>query len=389
MSITNLTPTNINQVKQLLEITNTNSPNTPTWTDAENQLEELLWSFDEAGGLKSTRLKYYSSGIFDLIIPIILSEPGKHTNDVLEGAWSLINRGMGTNDVNEQDNIETITKGVELGFIELAVRELRFRPLRYGGKLMYRASLAVLSPAGYGNFTNHVISSGVLAACLDLIRDGGDLENAIDLSNLDTVISVLNNITRFNPTSIRILPNLAEAVQPYLPLLTRQGNDDILMLGFSAAKLLIRLYGKDESSKVIAENPVILDFYPKIMRELMDVGAARNYLLYNSYWKLGGVALDLSLISMSDTNKQLLVPVVPLMLEMMVLHHNSDRSLLRFGLVFLSQIVLDDSCLVELQKDKERRMKAIQSIILSDKEQDKETLSLLKVVMNVVFPSAS
>jgi hypothetical protein len=383
----NLTPANVKMVKTLLEVANKNVPNSTAWNDAQNKLDDLLWSFDESGGLKPTRLKYYNSGIYNLITPIILDEEGKHTNQILEAAWSLINRGMGINDVKEQDNIETVTKGIDSGFIELAIRELRFRPLRYDGKLMYRAFLTLQNTAAYTNFTNRVASSGAPLACLELIRVGGNVENETTRKNLTIAIVTLNNLARFNTEPVKSLPGVIDAVKPYLPLLTREGNDEMIVLGFFAARLLIRLYGKDDSSKVIMENPIILDFYPKLMRKVMDVGAARNYSLYSSYWALAGITLDLSLISKSDTNKQLLVPIVPLMLEMMALHHNGDRDLLRYGVVFFSQVSFDDSCLIELKKNEER-VKVIQGIILSDKEHDKETLSLLGVVMNAVFPSS-
>jgi hypothetical protein len=386
MSAINLTPPNIKKVKDLLEVANKNVPGSTVWHDVENKLEDLMWSFRVVDAPKVDRLKYYSSGIFDAVIPIINADAGKHVNEVLHGAWSMVDSAMGSSEINEQDKIETLTKGVELGFIELAVRELRFRPLRYNGKLMDMAFLALQNTAPYSNFTNRLLSSRAPLACLDLIREGGDLENETERGNLSTAIIVLNSIAGRDVEPIKDLPGVVDAVKPYLPLLTQEGNNDVIMLGFRVARLLIRLYGKDESSKVILENPVILEFYPKFMRKVMDVGATKNYLLYNSYWKLVGIALDLSLISKSDTNKELLVPIVPLMLEMMALHHNGDRDLLRYGVIFLSQVSFDESCLIQLQKDKPR-IKIIQGIILSDKEHDKETLSLLGVVMNAVFPS--
>jgi hypothetical protein len=385
-SIKNLTPANIKKVKELLATANKNEPGSTAWNDAENQLKNLYLSFwEDDTRLKATRMKYYSSGIYESVISTIQGDPGKHTDEVLFNAWLMIECGMVT-DVNEQDNLETVTKGVELGFIELAVRELRFRPLRYEGKIMDRAFIVLSNTGTRSNFTHRVISSGVPLACLELIREGGNVENETTRSILDGAISTLNSIASFSVEPIKVLPGLVDAVKPYLPLLAHEGSGEMISLGFDASRLLIRLYGKDDSSKVILENPVILDFYPKFMRQLMDVGAAKNYKLYGAYWKLAGVALDLSLISKSDTNKQLLVPIVPLMLEMMALHHNGNRELLRYGVIFLSQVSFDESCLSQLQKDKPR-IKIIQGIILSDKEQDKETLSLLGVVMNAVFPS--
>jgi hypothetical protein len=384
--VKNLTPENVKQVKTLLEVTNKNVPGSAAWNDAEDKLDDLLWSFWENEATKTIRLIYYNSGIFESLISIIQADTGKHTDYVLDRAWSLVECGMAVADINEQDNIETLTKGMELGFMELIVRELRFRPLRYDGRLVERAFTGLTGTASYSNFTNVVVSRGVPMACLELIREGGNTENETTRRNISYAISTLNHIARFNIDAIKILSGVVEAVKPYLPLITRKGDDKMMMLGFRVARLLIRLYGKDDSSKVILENPVILDFYPKFMRDVMNVGAAKNYFLYGSYWSLPGIALDLSLISMSDTNKQLLVPIVPLMLELMALHHNSNRDLLHYGVIFLSQVSFDESCLTELKKDKER-VKTVQGIILSDKEHDKETLSLLGVVMNAVFPS--
>jgi hypothetical protein len=387
MSIKNITPTAINQLKQSLQIANKNEPGSTAWNNAENKLARLLYSFwQEPDPPKLIRLKYFKSGIFEEIIKEIISaQESKHTNRTLDNAWSLINCCMAVPDINEQDKVETLAKGVELGFIELALRELRFRPLRYEGKLLARAFTVLCNTAAYSNFTNRLISNGTPLACLELIREGGNLENEIIHSNLNSAIRTLNNLSRFNVDVVKVLPGIVDAVQPYLLLLTRdEGDDDMIMFGFRVARLLIRLYGKDDSSKVIMENPAILEFYPTFMRKLMDVGHAKNYDLYGSYWNCANITFDLSLISMSDTNKQLLVPVIPLMLEMMALHHYGDCDLLWYGVMFLSQVLLDELCLAELKNNK-KRIKAVHEIISSDKEHGKETVSLLKDVMKVVF----
>jgi hypothetical protein len=382
----NLTSSNVKKVKELLSITDKNEPGSSAWENAEGKLRDLLYSFWTAEVSKSARLKYYSSGICNLLPSIITAPPGRHRDNVLRAAWAVVNCAMVAPDVNDHDNLETITKGVEIGFIELAVKELRYRPLRSEGDLMSSACTSLVSPASYPNFVNQVVAAGAPLACLEFIREGADIEDDTFNRIVRAVVGTLNHIARYSIDSVKVLPHIVDAVKPYLPLLTREGNSDILLLGFSSARLLIRVFGKDESSKVILENPVILEFYPKLMRKIMEIGVAGNYNLYNTYWILSGIALDLSLISMSDTNKQLLVPIVPLMLEMMAVHHNGDHDVLRYGVVFLSQVSFDESCLAQLQKDKPR-IKVIQGIILSDKEQDKETLSLLGVVMNAVFQS--
>jgi hypothetical protein len=122
-SIKNLTPANIKKVKDLLEVANKNVPGSTAWNDAENNLKNLLWSFwEDDTSLKANRLKYYSSGIFEAVISIVNADAGRHTNRVLENAWKNIECGCDASSLDELDNIETLTKGVNLGFIELAVR---------------------------------------------------------------------------------------------------------------------------------------------------------------------------------------------------------------------------------------------------------------------------
>jgi hypothetical protein len=385
----NITPTTIKKAKDLLEIVNKNQPHSSPWNDAERKLEDLFRSFWQQDTPKKIRLQYYGSGIYnEVLIPLINSPPGTHTDAVLCQAWALIDRSMSITDIHEQDNMETLEKGIQLGFIELAVRELRFRPLRYDGFLMKYAYIVLTAPSAYGKFINNLVSAGTPSACLQLIMDAKNTEDDTVRINLLNAIRTLSNMSRFNIDAVRALPGLLDVIKPHLPLLSRDDDDNLTLLGFNAARLLIRLYGKDDSSRIIMENPIILNFYPQLMRRVMDVGISQNYSLYGAYWKLAQIALDLSLISMSDTNKQLLVPIVPLMLEMMAFHHDGERDVLRYGVVFLSQVAFDESCLAELKKGQER-VKTIQGIILSDKEHDKETLSFLSVVMNTVFPPQS
>jgi hypothetical protein len=382
-----ITPSTVKKINDVLELVNKMEPHSTSWYEVEIKLENSLWRLRPAKApTKEIRLQYYSSGIFELIFLIIKSIPGKHTDGVLEAAWGVGQNGVIVPDVHEKDNIETLTKGVELGFVELAVRELSFRPLRCGGVLMDYAFSALANPASYSNFTNHLIEKGVPRTCLQLIRDGGNILDEITRSNLTRAIRTLNNIARFNVESIRMLPGLVDAVKPYLRLLRRhdEGNDDdddMIMLGFTVSKLLIKVYGKDDSSKIIMENPIILDFYPKFMRQVMDIGVNNNYKLFNTLWVLAGIALDLSLISTCNTNKQLLVPIVPLMLEMMLFHNNGDRDVIRYGVVFLSQIYLDEYCGNEI-RCKQEWLKQIQEIINSDREFDKETVVLVRDVVS-------
>jgi hypothetical protein len=391
-----LTPSNIKKAKELLQQCNKYQPGTSQWITNEEKLSSFLDDMitTDSELSKAERLKYYNSGIYDVATPIIAAELGKHQNRTVANAWLLIARLMAIPDTNEKDNVETLSKGVGMGFIELAVRELQFRPLRNDGEFLEYAFICIVAPAVYTEFVSRVIKSGAPLACLNLVREqqkeylSNINDSNVSESNLSDAMRTLNFVAGYDAEVVKHLPGLVDCVRQFLPLLSNEnGNDAQIMLGFSAARLLIRVFGKDDSSKVISENPIILQFYPQLLRKLCDVGPSKNYFLYSGYFKLAFVLLDLSLISMSDTNKSLLLPLVPLVIEMMVFHHNGNRDLLRHGMVFLSQVSFDESCLVALMTDKER-IKTIQGIVLSDKATDTETLSLLSVVMNAVFPSS-
>jgi hypothetical protein len=387
MSVANITPANIKKIKDLTEISSKNQPGSSQWTDAEDQIKTILWSMYIRGSPKDVRLKLYNSGLVELIIPLVQAPDGKHADSTLESVYGIFNSCMAATDSVDSDNVETLTRGVKLGLIEIAVKELQRRPLRYGGRLLWFAFGCINNPGSYPEFTKRIVSSGALPSCIELIREGGDLHDEVRRTIISTALGVLSFVARYDLDTARSLPGLVDAAHQYLPLLTRNGEDEMIMLGFGSSRLLIRTFGKDETSKVIQENPVILEFFPKLLRAVLDAGFKTNYLAYNSYWKVSGLCLDLSIMSLSDTNKKLLLPLVPLMIETMAFHINGDKEVIKHGMVFLSQVSFDESCLAAMVTDKER-IKTIQGIVLADKSYDKETLSLLSVVMNAVFPSA-
>jgi hypothetical protein len=385
-----LTPANIKQVQKLLEISSKNAPTTPAWADAETELSGLLFDFaPRHTPKKKERLLIYSSGIVEILTSILQEPTEKHQDETLEASWAILNSAMTDQDQNEKDNMETLRKGVNAGLIELATKELQYSPLRVHGSLMNYAFMALTEPCLYSEFAPRVMSSGAAVACVEFIRrDGGLLQqNPMIKQNINKAIATLNSCTRHQLVALRSVNGIAQAMYPFLPLLNREVDDSLVIIGFTAARLLIRLYGKDETSKVIEDNPVILEFYPKFIRKLMDVGAAKNYHLYGKVWVLAGISFDLSLMSKSDTLKKngSLVPFCPLLIEMLAHHYNHDVELMQHGIVFLSQVSFDEACLAALVKDK-KLIKDIQGIILGDKSFDKEILSLLSVVMNAVFP---
>jgi hypothetical protein len=389
--IPSLTPSNITKLKTYLNQSNQLQPQTPQWHSIQHQLSDLINEMIcHPAPNKSECLQYYNSGIFEeIIIPIINQSQSHpfhqpHSQITLENCWCIISRAMSSQDKNEFDNVHTLTRGVQLGFIDSTVRELKRRPIR--GEILIEAFTCLCSTAVYSEFTKIIIDSQAPLACLELIRDGGNIiHDDVIRSNIVDSFRILNSIAGYCSEPIRALPGLVDIVSNYLPLLTPEGNHQLIMVGFRAVKLLIRVSSNTDKRQIIEENSMILQFYPKFIRKLMDVGREKHsYLLYNTIWRIAGVSLDMSLIATSIGDKSLLVPLVPLMVELLAFHHhnNSDEyDLIRFGMIFLFQASLDTACLIEMKKNK-HHMKIIQHVILSDRLYDRDTVSLLDDVMN-------
>jgi hypothetical protein len=388
MTTTNkfLTPSNINKVKTLIEKSHSTHTNTITWTKIQNDLENLLWNLYCQAPVKNLRLKYYESGLFELLIPVIKDTNKKFSIFVVEACWGILSSGMAVVEVNERDNIETLAKGVELGFVELAVFEIKKKPLRYNGRLMDRSCVVLTNTSSYAEFVNRTIASGSAEACLDFIRQGGDVQSDTFMSNLDKTLTILNSIGRYHIECIKSLPGLVEAVSPYLPLLAHHHNEHDIMIGFDSARLLIRVTSKEDCAKVIHENPILLEFYPKLISQLMKVGPNRNYFLYDAFWVMVGLVLDVSIMAktLDGEEKELLIPFIPLVLNMIIDHNNKDPDTFRYGMIFLCEIVQNEKCLTIIGQQYMAQLEMICKMIFADMEQFKETLCLLDEVMGKV-----
>jgi hypothetical protein len=382
-----LTPSNISLTHHLLQKSYNCMPNTTKWYTAEQKLSKHLRDLlCPPAPDKLTRLQYYSSGIYNIILDIIKAEDGKHRESTVINAWLLTQRLIVAPDSNEKDNIETASLGVELGFPELAVWELKHKPLRCNGSYMYYAFLSLTVPSSYAEFTNHILSIGAHSACLDLIHEGGDIEDDIIRSNIDNALRVLNFIAGYATGSIRGFPHLTESVEKYLPLLSPDAvEDEMILLGFNAAKIIIRAGPEGGVDQVIEKNPYLMEFYPKLIRSLLDIGIGQSYYLHHRYWKIPSIALDLSLISLSISPKKKLIPFIPLMVELITFHHNGNRDVIHYGMIFLYQIILDkEHCFPCLVLEKER-LRLIQQLVWAESQHHKETLSLMNEIMSKVF----
>jgi hypothetical protein len=356
-------------------------------------LQTIFSSLYVFNPLKSIRLQILQSEIFDLAYEIVNAEPGYYSDQLILSCWLILESTMAVSDLNSKDNLETVTMAVEKKLIELGLKELQYRPPRSNADFITRALTCLTSPASFPEFSTYLLARNAHVICLKFAQDFADyIEDKYFASVIRSCISVLSWLSRFQLDSIRDLKGLADLAIYFLPCL-QSDDEKTLLLGFVCARCLIRVFGKNDTMKIIQENPIILQVYPKLLKEILQVGAGKNYLLYNSYWSLSSIALDFSILSslsgeqqqqQSSNIKSSLIPVIPLTLEMLIYHHKSDRDVIRYGIRFLSQLVTDKNCLQVLIKNK-KQIQMIQHIILTDCSQDKENLTLLGEVVELVL----
>jgi hypothetical protein len=393
---TSIKPTKVKQIQTLIEISNTNQPNSEPWNNAQNLLVPLLWSFSNSKPPKYLRLQYYSSGLIQLLISIIKSPENEYTDEVREMSWLIINNAMCCPDSHEEDNLETVLKGVDLGLIELASAELHAKPLRFEGRLLRNAFICLTSTSCRTEFVHRVVANKVPMACLEIIQlahhHGGEnaLEVEIILLNIRSSIRVLNSIASYSVHSMRNLgPSLIQSMYIFLPYLTRVALDehdqDLILIGFNAARLILRCEKQSTVVKLVSENPAILEFYPQLMRNLMNVGMKQSYNYFNSFWKIVGVALDVALLAeCQQLDRNLLVPLCPLMIEMMAYHYMTDPiDIVRYGLIFLFHVCDNQACLDIIRQDK-KSLNRIFNMVTSDVQFDIETLAMVNILRKVV-----
>jgi hypothetical protein len=348
----------------------------------QQQISSIFYELDDNSPTKMKRITYAKSGLFNLCMQVIKDPTENHSTDTLLNAWSLLSVVMCTSSLDEQDNVETLGIGIDLGIVDLAVRELSFNPLRDNGLPMNRAFTVLTNTAAKYEFAGKVVSTGIIPLLVSLIkRKETLLQDEINLDNISMAFSILASFAMLQPNALRDVPDIIKIAVSCLPYLHITDNDLLVITGFKSARILIRLFGKDESSRVIRENPVILEFYPEFIRKLLQSGPENRFEAYDSNWYISGVMLDLSLITV-EGNQKLLAPIIPLAIEMLSLYGKSDYELLRYGIIFLSQIVVDDWLRKEILIQEKIRLQMITNIVLSDQLLDKEVISLMVGVVN-------
>jgi hypothetical protein len=378
--------TKIQQARELLVQSNQCVPESNEWILIQENLIDLIETMlIPPDPNKEMRLKLFECGIYSVCFPIVNAPPGKHRPDLVDYCYILLSRSMEVPSVSDKDNLETLTKGVELGLIELAIKEMQYRPLR--GPTVNRAMLCLSTTASKEEFASRIVRGGAVQACLNLIRDTNVNDGSEMGSCTSRALNILASLAAVRPTSLFGIDEqgIKNTLYPLLPLLNHYQHN-MIMTGFRSARLLIRLFGK-ECGIIIRENPDILTFYPHLMKLLLESGGRnKRFCVFNSYWRLGGVALDLWLISigLNQEEKSLLVPICPLMMEMLTLYGQQESNLLRYGMIFLSQVLDNQQCLMSIRNFKDSFLSMIQDVILSDGNSHVEIICVLKDVVGVV-----
>jgi hypothetical protein len=367
----------------LIQQSNEQIPNSPTWAEIENKIEDSLLDWYQYEPPKHIRLLNHSIGLYDLCINIVRAPNGKHAASVLDASWLLLAHGMSCPEKNDKDNIETLTKGVEAGLIELSVKEINQN--RCNGRLLARATICLTNTAAYDEFASEVVTSGGILACLNLIKRT-NMYNISSVTSLLKAMGVLCALAMLRPQCLRAIPSLVDTLLPLLPLLNDIGNDSMVMIGFRACRCIIRISRSEDSVEIIRQHPIIFEFYPKLIRKILD---SKDKSYYSAYWKISGIAYDLARMStflLTESECHLLIPFIALVIEMLTQHNQQgqDRDLLFYGLVFLSQISWNELCRAKL-REFQQEIKLIQQLICNEQLYGVEFYVMMEGVVNIII----
>jgi hypothetical protein len=355
---------------------------TPPWVRARNNLERALSELREPAPPVQDRVELFTSGAIALCIEVIRMEDGKLDDDIIRAAWWVINGAMFVGNANDPRELESVRLGVQSNLIELSSWELHFSPLRAGGRFMNNAFMCIISSAARDEFANRVLAADVIEPCLALIR-AANMTSDLHVSILDAALIVVAYLSFTRRETVRATVGIEDAITPLIRLLHRRDDPILMRSGFSAARLLIRLMGKEEISRVRRRNPIILDSYHDIMLKVLESGPEHGFRAYEGRWNLSGLALDLSLLSLGDVGKAQLARFVHPVLDMLSLYGKDNAVLVHFGLVFLSQIVSNHECLRELKVGKPK-LYMIQSFLCANRHTEAGMLALLSHVVNPI-----
>jgi hypothetical protein len=379
--------------------------------ELRNKLHDTYYSLRVMNLTGTQRLQVWKCSLLPSCIEIIQAKPTMYRDDVIEVAWAHLHLIMASKDDLDRDNIRAVAKGVEMGLIDLAIRELKYQPLRRHGQCMRLAFIVLTNTSSTVEFSGEVVKAGAISACLNLIRDMGNIENhlANEFSRnlIASALGVLSSLAGRRPDSLLNVQGVQECAEQFLPYLNiNQQDETMVKIGIGCARLLIRL----KFCNVVEKYPVILEFYPIFLERIIESGPKNGYLAFKGHWAPSGIGLDLTLIANSlllvensnnpymesTTKMNLLIPLIPLIIQMMLKFGRDDLNLIKYGILFLAQISVNDKCLVVIRENwnanhhrnanhnsrsnNNNNGAMLQEMIYSNRNVDVELFALLKIV---------
>jgi hypothetical protein len=339
--------------QELVHISDSSTPRTSSWDIAQTQLSMLFEELWIRAPSQAIRLEFYNDPhILHVCIDIIKANDGKHSYNALIGAWSILSMVMYIDNANDPTEYQVMARGVEqYQLIELAAYELNYKPLRFNGVLLNCAFLALISPSGSYDYAGKVVETNAPKVLAEIVGEG-NLSSQINIINVSGAISVLSWLSMTRPSSIRTLPDIVSSCIPLIPLLRDGGeDDDLVKIGFRAARLLLRTADYETTLEIIHQYfQIIIDFYPEFMEQVLAAGVEHGFCAYSTRWSLSGIMLDLYKLANSGIDKSLLIHIIPLVVDFLFIkgHSFQNVELLELGILFCSSICDNQQCMETL-----------------------------------------
>ena len=183
----------------------------------------------------------------------------------------------------------------------------------------------------------------LLKGCIALITASAATHNHLaEDSPGPSALAFLQNLSLFPSThaalrACGVLENMA------VPLLTRLSSPEATQsrMAVRAGSIVCRMVGRDESGlgpELIQSNPVLVDSFIALTREILDAGPNGSVAGVNS--DPATFVYDLSLLAKSDRNKPLLVKAVPLLVDLLE-QRRENRKLCLYSIQTLAQLTFE------------------------------------------------
>ncbi|KAH9259727.1 hypothetical protein BASA81_002149 [Batrachochytrium salamandrivorans] len=287
-------------------------------------------------------------------------------------AWDELNREYFFEEARSNP-CPNISYCVERGFLDSLYDELD-KPGLIDGSAATRA-LSCFSHVSLNSLmAKQVSQSGLVSPLMTLASQHPDGELG------DLALTGLGSMA-LHPENYPVLMccGVLRLALKYLHYMTSDDERDI-DFGLTAASLLIRLVGKDESGKgfdAIQGNKDLLEETKSLLELVLDGG--EDGVVYGYSRDPANIILDISVLATSDGNKPLLAEFIPLILRAMEERPDNER-MLKYAVVALSQLAFDTNSQPVLLEHEERVLDCLNQVISKTRKTDKETFRTASVL---------